>query len=168
MTDKDMFERLGKHLFFLTQDADEDVFNRWKEIGLTQEFANFIVTKKNELETEYERSYHENRKRTNSKKEKRNVEPDRKETLWKDIKLSTITWVLEYAKNKDRLEEAFLKIHGTNWKDAFTCEVPEKDFKLYDDACVYHTGAMLQKVSVCDGIVQCYCDGYYHAMDGWV
>ena len=65
------------------------------------------------------------------------------------------------------LSEAFSKIHGSNWKDAFTCEVPEKDFKLYDDACVYHTGAMLQKVSVCDGIVQCFCDGYYHAMDGW-
>ena len=68
------------------------------------------------------------------------------------------------AENKDRLEKAFSKIHGSNWKDAFTCEVPEKDFKLYDDACVYHTGAMLQKVSVCDGIVQCYCDGYYHAI----
>ena len=95
-----------------------------------------------------------------------NVEPDRKETLWKDVKLSTITGVLEYAKNKDRLEEAFTKIHGTNWKDAFTCEVPEKDFKLYDDACVWFTGAMLQKVSVCDGVVQCYCDGYYHTMDG--
>ena len=65
------------------------------------------------------------------------------------------------------LSEAFSKIHGSNWKDAFTCEVPEKDFKLYDDACVYHTGARLQKVSVCDGIVQCYCDGYYNAMDGW-
>ena len=73
-------------------------------------------------------------------------------------------------KQDDRkaLSEAFSKIHGSNWKDPFTCEVPEKDFKLYDDACVYHTGAMLQKVSVCDGIVQCYCDGYYHAMDGWV
>ena len=47
MTDKDMFERLGKHLFFLTQDADKDVFDRWKEIGLTQEFADFIVTTKN-------------------------------------------------------------------------------------------------------------------------
>ena len=140
-----MFERLGKHLFFLTQDADEDVFNRWKEIGLTQEFADFIVTKKNELETEYEASYHENRKRTNFKKEKSNV-------------LDEI--------NRKALSEAFSKIHGSNWKDAFTCEVPEKDFKLYDDACVYHTGTILQKVSVCDGIVQCYCDGYYHAMDG--
>ena len=68
------------------------------------------------------------------------------------------------AENKVRLEKAFKKIHGTNWKDAFTCEVPEKDFKLYDDACVWFTGAMLQKVSVCDGIVQCYCDGYYHAI----
>tara|TARA_R110000822_G_scaffold12715_1_gene45742 strand:- start:357 stop:812 length:456 start_codon:yes stop_codon:yes gene_type:complete len=71
------------------------------------------------------------------------------------------------AETIDRLKKAFSKIHGSNWKDAFTCEVPEKDFKLYDDACEYHTGASLQKVSVCDGIVQCYCDGYYHAMDGW-
>ena len=131
MTDKDMFERLGKHLFFLTQDADKDVLDRWKEIGLTQEFANFIVTKKNQIEVE---------------KEKSNV-------------LDEI--------HRKTLSEAFSKIHGSNWKDAFTCEVPEKDFKLYDDACEYHTGAMLQKVSVCDGIVQCYCDGYYHAMDGW-
>jgi DNA polymerase II large subunit len=130
MTDKDMFERLGKHLFFLTQDADKDVFDRWKEIGLTQEFADFIVTTKNQIEAEKEKSS-----------------------------------VLDEI-NRKALSEAFKKIHGTNWKDAFTCEVPEKDFKLYDDACVYHTGAMLQKVSVCDGIVQCYCDGYYHAMDG--
>ena len=72
------------------------------------------------------------------------------------------------AETIDRLKKAFSKIHGSNWKDAFTCEVPEKDFKLYDDACVWFTGAMLQKVSVCDGVVQCYCDGYYHAMDGWV
>ena len=56
MTDKDMFERLGKHLFFLTQDADKDVLDRWKEIGLTQEFANFIVTKKNQIEAEKEKS----------------------------------------------------------------------------------------------------------------
>ena len=131
MTYKDMFERLGKHLFLLTQDADKDVFDRWKEIGLTQEFADFIVTTKNQIEAE---------------KEKSNV-------------LDEI--------HRKALSEAFGKIHGSNWKDAFTCEVPEKDFKLYDDACVYHTGAMLQKVSVCDGIVQCYCDGYYHAMDGW-
>ena len=100
-------------------------------MGLTQEFANYICSYKNELETEYEASYHENRI------------------------------------HRKALSEAFSKIHGGNWKDAFTCEVPEKDFKLYDDACVYHTGASLQKVSVCDGIVQCYCDGYYHAMDGW-
>lgn len=43
------------------------------------------------------------------------------------------------------LSEAFSKIHGSNWKDAFTCEVPEKDFKLYDDACVYHTGLYYRK-----------------------
>ncbi len=67
------------------------------------------------------------------------------------------------------LSEAFSKIHGSNWKDSFTCDVPEKDFKLYDDACVYHTGSMLQKVSAPKGgLVQCYCAGYYHAMDGWV
>ena len=147
MTDKDMFERLGKHLFFLTQDADKDVLYRWKKMGLTQEFASDICSYKNELETEYEASYHENRKQTNFKKEKSSV--------------------LDEIHTKT-LSEAFSKIHGSNWKDAFTCEVPEKDFKLYDDACVYHTGAMLQKVSVCDGIVQCYCDGYYHAMDGQV
>tara|TARA_E500000331_G_C17038927_1_gene618618 strand:+ start:169 stop:576 length:408 start_codon:yes stop_codon:yes gene_type:complete len=135
MTDKDMFERLGKHLFFITQDADKDVLYRWKKMGLTQEFANYIVNFKNELEIEYEESYHKNRK------------------------------ILKKQSRK-ALSEAFSKIHGSNWKDAFTCEVPEKDFKLYDDACVYHTGAILQKVSVCDGIVQCYCDGYYHAMDG--
>jgi len=148
MTYKDMFERLGKHLYNLTQDADKDVFNRWNKIGLTQEFANYIANYKNELETEYEASYHENRKQTNFKKEKSSV--------------------LDETHRK-ALSEAFSKIHGSNWKDAFTCEVPEKDFKLYDDACVYHTGAMLQKVSApVDGIVQCYCDGYYHAMDGWV
>jgi DNA polymerase II large subunit len=131
MTDKDMFERLGKTLYFLTKEADINVYDRWKEIGLTEKFADFIITTKNQIEAE---------------KEKSNV-------------LDEI--------NRKALSEAFSKIHGSNWKDAFTCEVPEKDFKLYDDACVYHTGAMLQKVSVCDGIVQCYCDGYYHAMDGW-
>ena len=149
MTDKDMFERLGKHLFFLTQDADKDVLYRWKKMGLTQEFANYIVNFKNELETEYEASYHETRKRINSKNFER---LPRHKILRKQ--------------SRKALSEAFSKIHGSNWKDAFTCEVPEKDFKLYDDACVYHTGAILQKVSVCDGIVQCYCDGYYHAMDG--
>ena len=149
MTDKDMFERLGKHLFFLTQDAEKDVYYRWKKMGLTQEFANYIRNYKNELETEYEASYHENRKRTNFK----NFERLPRHKILK-------------RQSRKALSEAFSKIHGSNWKDAFTCEVPEKDFKLYDDACVYHTGAMLQKVSVCDGIVQCYCDGYYHAMDG--
>jgi len=49
MTDKDMFERLGKHLFFLTQDADKDVFDRWKEIGLTQDFADYIANYKNKI-----------------------------------------------------------------------------------------------------------------------
>ena len=31
--------------------------------------------------------------------------------------------------HRKALSEAFSKIHGSNWKDAFTCEVPEKDFE---------------------------------------
>jgi len=47
--DKETFARLGRHLFFLTQDADQEVYDRWKEMGLTEEFADYIVDTKNKM-----------------------------------------------------------------------------------------------------------------------
>jgi len=49
---KNTFEKLGEHLFYLTQDADLGVYDRWKEIGLTEEFAEYIANLKNKIERE--------------------------------------------------------------------------------------------------------------------
>ena len=47
---KNTFEKLGEHLWHLTQDADLGVYDRWREMGLTQEFADYIVNLKNKIE----------------------------------------------------------------------------------------------------------------------
>ena len=49
---KNTFEKLGEHLFYLTQNADLGVYDRWKEIGLTEEFAEYIANLKNKIERE--------------------------------------------------------------------------------------------------------------------
>ena len=55
-----------------------------------------------------------------------------------------------------------------NWKEAFTCEILVKDYNIANDACVFFTGATLQKVSQCADMVQCFCEGYYNSMDSSV
>ena len=38
-----IFRRLGENIYYLTQQADPQVHKRWSQLGLTQEFADFIV-----------------------------------------------------------------------------------------------------------------------------
>jgi len=66
--------------------------------------------------------------------------------------------------DKDLLLPYFEKIHPTNWKEAFTCEVSAKDYAMYDEACIYFTGARLEVVSQTGDEMQCYCQGYYNAV----
>jgi len=40
----EIFQKLGEHLYYLTQEADGEVYNRWSKIGLTNQFADHIVT----------------------------------------------------------------------------------------------------------------------------
>lgn len=39
----EIFKKLGEYLYYLTQEGDEEVYNRWDQIGLTNQFADHIV-----------------------------------------------------------------------------------------------------------------------------
>lgn len=43
------FQNLGRKLYYITQQADAQVYERWAKIGLTPEFAEYILMEYREL-----------------------------------------------------------------------------------------------------------------------
>ena len=65
------------------------------------------------------------------------------------------------------LENAFDSIcNKENWKYPFICDIPYDEYELYNEACIFYTGAVLN-VLCTDWITNkslCECKGYYETI----
>jgi len=66
---------------------------------------------------------------------------------------------------RGQLSDAFhLICDPDNWKMPFECIISDCDFELYNEACMFFTGAELQVVELLGGDSKCRCIGYYEAI----
>ena len=66
---------------------------------------------------------------------------------------------------RGQLKDAFDRIcDQDNWKMPFHCIVSGWDIELYNEACMFFTGARLEIIDYSSSDYKCYCKGYYNAV----
>ena len=68
---------------------------------------------------------------------------------------------LQQAKNKKLFDEICPE---NDWKMPFICSIPTEMYALYNEACIWFTGADLVVQNESGGVTYCSCEGYYNAM----
>ena len=67
----------------------------------------------------------------------------------------------QQAENKKLFDEI---CDDKDWKMPFTCSIPTEMYALYNEACIWFTGAELVVQIESGGVTYCDCVGYYNAM----
>ena len=68
---------------------------------------------------------------------------------------------LQQAKNKKLFDGIWPE---NDWKMPFTCSISTEMYALYNEACIWFTGADLVVQNESGGVTYCSCEGYYNAM----